>query len=76
MNFRHLSRFLPFSQMTCRTGFRMASTIVGDSGRVYVKSDVLQRNREDDNLSIFKAEYVLNSVCFSPISSNYLNYII
>ncbi|KAI0862400.1 kinase-like domain-containing protein [Xylaria cubensis] len=39
----------------------MASTIVGDSGRVYVKSDVLQRNREDDNLSIFKAEYVLNS---------------
>ncbi|KAI0506683.1 kinase-like domain-containing protein [Xylaria bambusicola] len=40
----------------------MASTIVGDSGRVYVKSDVLQRNRENDNLSIFKAEYVLNSV--------------
>ncbi|KAI0903954.1 kinase-like domain-containing protein [Ustulina deusta] len=40
----------------------MASTIVGDSGRVYVKSDVLQRNREDNNLSIFKAEYVLNSV--------------
>jgi hypothetical protein len=56
MHFKHFSRFLPVSQITHRTGIRMASTIVGDSGRVYVKGDVLRRNREDHNLSIFKAE--------------------
>ncbi|KAI1174875.1 kinase-like domain-containing protein [Nemania sp. FL0916] len=56
MNFQHLSPFLPFSQIAYRTGIRMASTIVGDSGRVYVKGDVLQRNRRDDNFSVFKAE--------------------
>ncbi|KAI1756106.1 kinase-like domain-containing protein [Xylaria castorea] len=73
MNFRHLSRFLPFSQMTCRTGFRMASTIVGDSGRVYVKSDVLQRNREDDNLSIFKAESENQSFALKRVSRPFYN---
>ncbi|KAF1840645.1 kinase-like protein [Cucurbitaria berberidis CBS 394.84] len=34
----------------------MASTIVGRSGRVYVQGEVLQHHREDQKLSIFKAE--------------------
>jgi hypothetical protein len=35
----------------------MASTIMGKSGRVYIQGEVIQR-REDQKLSIFKAEYV------------------
>ncbi|KAE9971491.1 hypothetical protein BLS_003901 [Venturia inaequalis] len=45
----------------------MASTIVGKSGRVYVQGEMLQRHREDEKLSVFKAEsgnqsFVLKSV--------------
>jgi hypothetical protein len=46
----------------------MASTIVGKSGRVYVQGEVLQRHREDHKLSVFKAEYVSNSIPFSQLS--------
>ncbi|KAI1426220.1 kinase-like domain-containing protein [Xylaria sp. FL1777] len=73
MNFKHLSRFLPFSQITYRIGIRMASTIVGDSGRVYVKGDVLQRNREDYNLSIFKAESENQSFAVKRVSRPFYN---
>ncbi|KAJ2990078.1 hypothetical protein NUW58_g3140 [Xylaria curta] len=34
----------------------MASTVVGQSGRVYVEGEVLQRHRSDHKLSVFKAE--------------------
>ncbi|KAI0809769.1 hypothetical protein GGR55DRAFT_165823 [Xylaria sp. FL0064] len=34
----------------------MVSTIVGESGRVYVQGEVLRRNREDHDHSVFKAE--------------------
>jgi hypothetical protein len=40
-----------------RIGIRMASTIVGKSGRVYIQREVLQE-RKDPRLNIFKAEYV------------------
>lgn len=50
----------PISRLAYRTNIRMASTIVGKSGRVYVQGEMLQRHREDDKLSVFKAEYVLN----------------
>lgn len=52
----------------------MASTIVGESGRVYVQDEVLQRHREDHKLSIFKAKYVSNASPFSQLSriSDYL----
>jgi len=46
----------------------MASTIVGKSGHVYVQGEVLQRHREDHKLSVFKAEYVSNSIPFSQLS--------
>jgi hypothetical protein len=36
----------------------MASTVVGNSGRVYMECGVLQE-RKDPRLSIFKAKYVI-----------------
>jgi hypothetical protein len=45
----------PLTRLVFRTSIRTASTIVGKSGRVYVQGKVLQR-REDQKLSIFKAE--------------------
>ncbi|KAI0439081.1 kinase-like protein [Xylaria telfairii] len=47
---------VPFSHLAHHRGIRRASTIVGESGRVYVQGEVLQRHREDHNLSIYKAE--------------------
>ncbi|KAI5860034.1 kinase-like domain-containing protein [Durotheca rogersii] len=44
-----------FGRLAYRTSIRMASTIVGKSGRVYVQGEVLQRNR-GEKFSIFKAE--------------------
>ncbi|KAF1944994.1 kinase-like protein [Clathrospora elynae] len=43
----------PSSRLTYRTSIRMASTIVGKSGRVYVHCDMLQRHREDLKLSFY-----------------------
>lgn len=40
----------------------MASSVVGESGRVYAQGEVLQRHREDHALSIFKAKYVQSFV--------------
>lgn len=45
------------------TAVRMSSTLVGDSGRVYARGQVLQRHREDHALSIFKAQYVGSFMC-------------
>jgi hypothetical protein len=59
MPFNRLACPTLFSVLAYRTSIRMASTIVGKSGRVYVQGKVLQRHREDNNLSVFKAESVL-----------------
>ncbi|KAI0406392.1 kinase-like protein [Xylaria palmicola] len=56
MALNRLARYVPFNRLTRRTGFRMVSTVVGESGRVYVRGEVLQRNHKDHSLSIFKAE--------------------
>ncbi|OCL11970.1 kinase-like protein [Glonium stellatum] len=45
----------------------MASTIVGESGRVYVQGEVLQRHREDHKLSLFKAESRNESFVFKRV---------
>ena len=48
---------LPFSllELGCRASVRMASTIVGKSGRVYAQGEMLRRRRNERNT--FKAEY-------------------
>ncbi|RWA10222.1 hypothetical protein EKO27_g4879 [Xylaria grammica] len=56
MPLNRLARDIPFGRLAHRTGLRMVSTIVGQSGRVYFQGEVLQRHRDDHNLSIFKAE--------------------
>ncbi|KAI0906841.1 kinase-like protein [Ustulina deusta] len=56
MPLNRLARYIPFSRLAHRTGIRMVSTIVGESGCVYVQGEVLQRHREDYNFSIFKAK--------------------
>jgi len=61
MFLNRLSFRKPFDRLTYLTGIRMASSVVGKSGRVYLKDKVLQRQREE-KLSILKAEYVLDSI--------------
>ncbi|KAH7383750.1 kinase-like domain-containing protein [Pyrenochaeta sp. MPI-SDFR-AT-0127] len=56
----------------CCIGIRMASTIVGKSGRVYVRSEVLQ-HRKDPKLSIFKAESQDQSFVVKRVSRPFLN---
>jgi serine/threonine protein kinase len=65
MSLNRLACYTPLSRLAYRTSIRMAFTIVGNSGRVYVQGEVLQRHREDHKLSVFKAEYVSNSMPFS-----------
>jgi serine/threonine protein kinase len=49
---------VPCIQYASRTSIRTASTITGQSGRVYLQREVLQHHREDPKLSISKAECV------------------
>lgn len=65
MSLNRIACHKPLSRIAYRTSIRMASTIVGKSGRVYVQSEVLQLHREDRKLSVFKAEYVSTSLCSS-----------
>lgn len=76
MPLNRLARYMPFNRLAHRAGVRMVSTIVGESGRVYVPGEVLQRHREDHNLSIFKAEYVSNSTNSSHSLSLSLSYLV
>jgi hypothetical protein len=59
MPLNRLARHTPLGRLVYRPAIRMASTIVGKSGSVYVQGEVLQR-RQDPKLSIFKAECVSN----------------
>ena len=68
MSLHRFDCYTPFGRLAHRTSIRMASTIVGKSGRVYVQGEVLQRHREDHKLSVFKAEYASNSMPFSQLS--------
>lgn len=66
-----LNRFVchkRFRRLAYHTTIRMASTIKGQSGRVYVQGEQLQRHREDLRYSIFKAKCVSSSCpsCSSP----------
>lgn len=61
MPLKRLSCYTPFRRLAYHRSIRMASTIVGKSGRVYVQGAMLQRHREDHKLSVFKAEYVPNA---------------
>ena len=68
MPLNRLASYTRFSRFAYRTSIRMASTIVGKSGRVYVQGEELQRHREDHKLSVFKAKYGSNSMPFSLLS--------
>jgi len=57
-----LARNTALGRLPYGTSIRMASTIVGESGRVYVQGEVLQRYGKDYKLSVFKAKYVFNSI--------------
>lgn len=46
MHLNRLACHTLFGRLAYRTSIRMASTIVGKSGRVYVQGEVLQRHRE------------------------------
>ncbi|ORY16959.1 kinase-like domain-containing protein [Clohesyomyces aquaticus] len=46
-----------FKRVSLRSAIRMVSTLVGQSGRVYVQGELIQRHREDEKLNIYKAEY-------------------
>jgi hypothetical protein len=65
MLFSRLACHTPHTWFFPRTGIRMASSIVGESGRVYVPREVLQQHRQDPKFNIFKAEYV-RSLSLSP----------
>lgn len=67
MPLNRLARHKPFSPLAYRTFMRMSSTIVGQSGRVYTQGEVLQRHHGDHKLSIFKAEYVSNTMSLSHL---------
>lgn len=69
MSLNRLAYHTPRSRHVYRTSIRMASTIVGQSGRVYVQGEVLQRNRKDHKLSIFKTQYVHFSFVLKHVSS-------
>ncbi|KAI1109842.1 hypothetical protein F5Y14DRAFT_430980 [Nemania sp. NC0429] len=64
MPFNRFTRCISSSRLAYGEGVGMASTMMGDLGRVCVQGEVLRRDCNDDNLSIFKAEYVLNSMNF------------
>lgn len=66
MSLNRLACYTPFSRLAS-TGIRMASAIVGKSGRVYVQGEVLQHHREDHKFSVFKAEYVSHAMIFSQL---------
>ncbi|KAF1355930.1 kinase-like protein [Lizonia empirigonia] len=51
-----LNRLAYHISPTSRIGIRMASTIVGKSGRVYIQREVLQEC-EDPRLNVFKADH-------------------
>jgi hypothetical protein len=70
MALSHRAWRAPFksSRLIYRTHFKMASTIVGKSGRVYTQGEVLQRHRENPNFNVFKAEYVaVDSILLAPL---------
>lgn len=48
----------PFRPLASRSIIRMASTIVGSSGRKYIQGEVLQRHHHDPKLGVFKAKYI------------------
>lgn len=63
-----LSRLVRSISTIPRTGIKMASTVVGKSGREYIQREVLVE-RKDPRLNIFKAEYVTQTSCLYPRST-------
>lgn len=56
----------PYNPPLCRTSIRMASTIVGQSGRKYIQGEVLQCHRQDPKFNVYQAQSVLCSMPTSP----------
>ncbi|KAF9731772.1 hypothetical protein PMIN06_011227 [Paraphaeosphaeria minitans] len=71
MPLNRLACHTPFSRLAYRTSIRMASTIVGKSGRVYVQDKVLQSHREDHKLSVFKAKSGNESFVFKRVPGSF-----
>ncbi|KAI2603666.1 kinase-like domain-containing protein [Hypoxylon sp. NC1633] len=67
MSLNRIACHTPLSRIAYRTSIRMASTIVGKSGRVYVQREMLQLHREDRKLSVFKAESGSESFVFKRV---------
>lgn len=65
MYFNRLAHTAYLSRLGSRTSLRMASTILGASGREYIQGEVLQRDPKDNKPRIFKAGYVQNRMCQS-----------
>ncbi|KAI1425971.1 kinase-like domain-containing protein [Xylaria sp. FL1777] len=61
----------PLGRLVHHTSVRMASTIVGQSGRVYVEGEVLWPCREDHKLSVFKAESENESFVFKRVPKSF-----
>jgi hypothetical protein len=57
---------MAFNRPVSRIITRMASTIVGQSGRKYIQGSVLQRHPNSPELSVYQAEYVFSSMSTSP----------
>ncbi|KAK3943485.1 kinase-like protein [Diplogelasinospora grovesii] len=67
MPLNRLASHTPFSRHAYRTSIRLASTIMGKSGRVYVQGEALQRRRENPNFGVFKAESGNESFVFKRV---------
>ncbi|CCF38662.1 protein kinase [Colletotrichum higginsianum] len=70
---RHLPRFLNLILVPYGRSIRSISTLVGQSGRVYTTGVVLQRHREDHNLSVFKAEADHNQFVVKRVPKPFYN---
>lgn len=66
--FKHLAQTVGRVPYTYSASVRMVCTVLGVSGRQYVRGEVLHKN-EDGNPSIFKAAYVSS---FLPSSYNFI----
>lgn len=67
MLLNRLTRYPPIGRLANCASIRMASTIVGASGRSYVQGGVLRRHPEDEKLSVFEAQCVSDSLYISSL---------
>ncbi|AEO58481.1 kinase-like protein [Thermothelomyces thermophilus ATCC 42464] len=68
MYFNRLAHTAYLSRLGSRNSLRMASTILGASGREYIQGEVLQRDPKDNKARIFKAGCGNESFVFKHVS--------